>query len=49
MNFTQIIEIPEISVEEYAEQLGVSVEEALVILEQNVAPDAHLDFALELE
>ena len=29
MNFVQIIEIPEVSIEEYADQLEVSVEEAL--------------------
>ena len=49
MNFVQIIEIPEVSIEEYADQLEVSVEEALAILDQDVAPDAHLDSALELE
>ena len=38
MKVMQIIEIPEVSIEEYANQLGVSVEEALVVLD-----DAHLD------
>ena len=43
MNLVQIIEIPEVSIEEYANQLGVSVEEALAILDKDTAPDAHLD------
>ena len=43
MNSIQIIEIPEVSIEEYANQLGVSVEEALAILDKDIAPDAHLD------
>ncbi len=38
MKAMQIIEIPEVSIEEYANQLGVSVEEALAVLD-----DAHLD------
>ena len=45
----KFIEIPEVSLSEYAEQLEVSNEEALAILEADVAIDDHLDTALELE
>lgn len=44
-----IIHIPEVSLSEYADQLEVSNEEALAILEAEVAIDDHLDTALELE
>ena len=45
----QFVDIPEVSLSEYAEQLEVSNEEALAILEADVAIDNHLDTALELE
>jgi hypothetical protein len=45
----QFVDIPEVSLSEYAEQLEVSNEEALAILEADVAIDDHLDTALELE
>ena len=45
----QFVNIPEVSLSEYAEQLEVSNEEALAILEADVAIDSHLDTALELE
>jgi len=45
----QYITIPEVSLSEYAEQLEVSEEEALAILESDVAIDSHLDTALEIE
>jgi len=45
----EFITIPEITLSEYAEQLEVSNEEALAILDADVAIDDHLDNALELE
>ena len=45
----QFVNIPEVTLSEYAEQLEVSNEEALAILDADVAIDTHLDTALELE
>ena len=45
----QFVNIPEVSLSEYAEQLEVSNEEALAILDADVPIDDHLDTALELE
>jgi len=45
----EFINIPEVTLSEYAEQLEVSNEEALAILDADVAIDDHLDTALELE
>jgi len=43
------VTIPEVTLDEYAEQLGVSNEEALAILDADVPIDDHLDTALELD
>ena len=45
----QFVNIPDVSLSEYAEQLEVSNEEALAILDADVPIDDHLDVALELE
>jgi len=45
----KFITIPEVTLSEYAEQLEVSNEEALAILDADIAIDDHLDTALELE
>jgi len=45
----EFINIPEVTLSEYAEQLEVSNEEALAILDADVPIDDHLDMALEIE
>ena len=49
MKFVKTIHIPDVTLDEYAAQLEGTNEEALAILDADVAIDDHLDTALELE